>query len=643
MYNLISKIIVVCSVFIAGMISVNSQVQDHGVAAPVGQAGWGGVHATVDGEGKRIILIQLWTGHGANMARRLLVVDAKTGETDIVNPPVGDEGTGLTGSFGTFLSSKNRFYNVHKERNQVWFIEYDVAKGEWTGVYKGPVSSTNMFANTFTEDDQGIVYAGLLPTGQLLAIDPESEQLTDHGRFSKPGHRTDPVLGTDSKGWVYAAMLYQKSDVLAWRPGENEPVSIIPEGQSRAVTSANVYRGKNGKVYVKFSGQNNWYELYEGQLSQVNRPDPVQVLRRGGWRDPMEFPDGSRIASISVPNKVATVRNTDGSEHTIEFEYDSTGRAIYSLEAGPDGNIYGSTGIPLRFFRFNPETGITDNWGLGGNGGHVNDIAVQGDKIYGGIYGTGSLFVFDPSKPWEDLSIGRAENPLQVYVNQSLIGRPFVVLAHPDGEHVLMGGNPYRSNVGGGLVIHHVGNQENTLIKPEQMVKDQGVKSLAALPGGNVVIGTTTAPGTGGTRVAKAPYALLLDWESKEVTARFEFPGYDHVWDLVALDDTRVFGITNGNRPEVFILDTEKKKITDRATLSEYGNLAGSQGSRVLSVGPDQQVYILFGRQIVRVNPDNLRAKKVADVSQGISTGPVWLEGRLYFTSGPRLLSWKPE
>lgn len=637
------KIIVFSFLLSVGMLGAQSSIQDHGVAAPVGQAGWGGVHATVDGEGNRVILIQLWTGSGAEMARRLLVVDAETGETEIVNPPVGEKGTGLAGSFGTFLSSKNRFYNVHKAQNQIWFIEYDVAAGQWTGVHKGPVSSANMFANTFTEDDQGVVYAGLLPNGQLLSIDPQTQKLTDHGRFSEPGHRTDPVLGTDSAGWVYAAMLYKQSDVVAWRPGETEPVSLIPENHRRAVTSANVYRGENGKVYVKFSGQNNWYELFEGQLAQVSRPDPVQVLRRGGWRDPMEFPDGSRIANISVPNKVATILNLDGSEHSIEFHYDSAGRAIYSVETGPDGKIYGSTGIPLRFFRFDPETGEMDNWGLGGNGGHVNDIAVQGDKIYGGIYGTGSLFVFDPSKPWEDLPISQGKNPLQLYVNQSLIGRPFVVMAHPDGDHVLMGGNPYRSNVGGGLVIHQVSSQTNQLITPEQMVKDQGVKSLAALPNGDVVVGTTTAPGTGGTRTAKAPYVLLLDWETKEVTARFEFPGYSQVSDLLALNDTQVFGITQGNNPEIFVLDTREKKVVGRTKLSGYGNLSGSQGSRVLSLGPDQQIYILFGRQIVCVNPANLNASKVVEVPQGISTGPAWLGGRLYFASGPRLLSWKPE
>lgn len=622
--------------------SAEQSVQDHGVVAPVGQAGWGGIHATVDGEGKRVILIQLWTGSGQENERRLLIVDAETGDSEIVNPPVGQRG-GFAGSFGTFLSSKNRFYNILQVEGKVWFMEYDVASGEWTGLADGPSSSKGwLFANTFTEDDNGIIYAGLLPNGQLLAFDPETKKLTDHGRFGEWERRTDPVISTDSSGWIYAAMLYQQADIVAWKPGETKPESLLAEEYHKGVRSVNMYRATNGKVYIKYEGIAPWFELFEGKLTESKFNAPESQLRRGGWRDPMLFPDGSKIKNINVPSKVATIVNLDGSEHEIRFEYDSAGVATYSVEAGPDGKIYGSTGIPLRFFRFDPESGQMDNWGLASNGGHVNDICVQGDKLYGAVYGTGSLFVYDPSQPWEDRSLSQTKNPRELYRNQQYIGRPFAVVAHSGGDHVLMGGNPYRSETGGGLVIHQVSTGKNELLEPSKLVADQGISSLAALPNGNVLIGTTTDAGTGGTRTAKAACVLLLNWETKTVAAKVELSSADlKVSDLLVLNDKQALGITHGNNPLLFVLDIEKMEVAGSTRLAGYGGLSGSQGARVLSMGPDGQVYVLFYNQIVRVNPADLSSDVAVKVPL-ISTGSAWLNGRLYFTSGPRLMSWAP-
>lgn len=620
-----------------------AQLQDHGVAAPVGQPGWSGTHATVDGEGNRIILVQLWTGTGLEEQRRLLVINVDTGEYKLEVPPVGEYGTGSTsGSFGTFLSTKNRFYNILQVDRTIWFMEYDVALGAWTACIEGPThpgrKGSGYFANTFTEDDNGIIYAGILPTGELLAFDPETRELTHHGRFGDWDRRIDPVLSTDTAGWLYGAILYQQADVLAWKPGKTEPVSLIPEKDKRPVRGVSVYRAQNGKVYAQYRDQEDWYELYDGKLTPV-KEGPEPLLRRAGWREPREFPDGTQIQLLDVANKSVVVANADGTTRRIEFDYDSAGVATYSLETGPDGKIYGSTGIPLRFFRFDPETGEMKNWGLGGNGGHINDLCVQGGKLYGAIYGPGALVVYDPNKPWEDVRLAEAGNPRELYSNQELIGRPFSMLAHPDGKHVLMGGNPYRSSVGGGLVIHNIETGENELLTPEHLVSDQGIASMAAVADGTVLIGTTVAPGTGGTRTAEAPYVLLFDWAKREVVAKIQAATY-MVSDLLTLNDHQVVGIAHGEAPELFVIDVNQQEIVGRTVLSGYGTLAIHQGSRVLSLGPDQKIYALFRHQIVRIDPQDLSSESVLTLDRRISIGSAWLGNRLYFTSDARLMSW---
>lgn len=622
------------------------EVQDHGVVAPVGQAGWSGLHSTVDGEGNRVILVKLWTGTGLEEQRRLLVINVDTGESRLEVPPVGEYGTGSTsGSFGTFLSRENRFYNVLQVNRTIWFMEYDVALGKWTACIEGPThpGTGGYFANTFTEDEQGMIYAGILPTGELLAFDPETKELTQHGRFGNWNRRIDPVLSTDTAGWLYGVILYQQADVLAWKPGENEPVSLIPEKDKRPVSGVNVYRAANGKVYAQYRDQRDWYELYDGKLNRVSEPDPEQQLRRAGWRDPREFPDGTRIQTMNIPSKWAVVENADGTTRRVEFDYDSAGVSTYSVEAGPDGKIYGSTGIPLRFYRYDPETGAMDNWGLSSNGGHVNDISVQGDKLYGAVYGTGSLIVYDPALPWQDLPLSEASNPRELYQNRDLIGRPFAMLAHPDGEHVLMGGNPYRSKVGGGMVIYNVKTNQHELITPARMVRDQGVASLAATPDGKfIAIGTTVAPGTGGTKTAKAPYMLLFDWQARKVVGQVEVPAY-LVADVLALNETQVIGITHAlnEPPLLFVVDIPSATILASTRISGYDSLAITQGARVLSLGPDGNIYVLFRHHIVRVNPADLSAEPAVELEQRATTGSAWLGDRFYFTSGPRLKSWK--
>ena len=87
--------------------------RDHGVATPI--SNHRGMVATVDGDGRNIVLVWLFDIRGANT---LLVIDATTGETlemDTPFPPGGDC------PYASLLSTRNRYYTHFNS----YFVEFD--------------------------------------------------------------------------------------------------------------------------------------------------------------------------------------------------------------------------------------------------------------------------------------------------------------------------------------------------------------------------------------------------------------------------------------------------------------------------------------------------------------------------------------
>lgn len=110
------------------------------------------------------------------------------------------------------------------------------------------------------------------------------------------------------------------------------------------------------------------------------------------------FPDGSRFIKVNPAERRAIILDAGAKEpREITFDYQGRGARVHTLVVGPDGKIYGSTGVPLRIFRLDPETGQIDDWGLGGHEGHVNQFVRQGGKLYGAVYSSGSLIEYDPA------------------------------------------------------------------------------------------------------------------------------------------------------------------------------------------------------------------------------------------------------
>lgn len=744
---------------------------EHGVAAPAGMASWGpGIYAIETEDGTPTILVSAWTK--ANWGSTLLLVDARTGRTRQIDP--GMDGYAMT----TYLSSRGPLYTSFLDE----FVEFDPNRAEITFREKIPPR----YAASITEDDDGIIYAGLHPNNELLSLDPDARRLTSHGPLAQEGWRQYPHLVADAHGWVYVGVRFTQANLLAFHAKTGETRSLLGEEERAQIHRIQGFRGTDGKAYMRL-GDGPWRELARGEARIVEKPPVEPAVTHLGWRDRTAFPNGWRLLDADVPNRIAVVGIPSGEEpsrfrlsastqfpgweaaraydggvsrsdgwssdasgaagqwlkvdmgvpheltafemltsrawpvrefalqasqdgqtwrdvlegtcerssewqtfalegpsaarywriyvrsgyeeryvvirelafrdaegrianprmetRTVAFDYESEGVPVFSLAEGPDGRIYGSTGAPLRFFRFDPAAKEFSDWGLGGHGGHLNDLAVLDGKVFGALYSCGSLLRYDPGQPWDDTAVSGSENPARVFHRgdaQDHFGRPYVLVAHPDGEHLAMAGHASRTYAGGGMLIYNARTGEATMLSRNQMVPDQATIALAALPGGNLVGGTSAGAATGGTAAEADGVVYLFDWESKSVAGHeTAVPGESRVLDLLALSESRVIGITGGGK--LFAYDPQApqgERVRETVDMSEHGRPAGGpQGPRVLHRAPDGDVLVLFGRRIVRLNPDTLEHRIAARTPVPVGPGILASDGRLYFASGTRLWS----
>jgi outer membrane protein assembly factor BamB len=600
---------------------------DHGAVARVAQSVWTGAVPAVDGAGRRIILFKLW---GKTPPALYLMIDAETGQTTSIDP-----GLNSAGAYATFLSPDNKFYDSLGDQ----FIEFDVASKKIIPVGKIPAD----FIMSFTIDDRGVIYAGLYPNGELLAFNPKTRVLTNFGPLAKETWPQYLYLATDDKGWVYGCVNFVRGNVLALNPETGEKRQIYPEDKRGFRDGAEIWRGKDGQVYSRL-GKDEWYKLYDGSGAKIEGAPTVDraiftstVTPPGRWRD------GSFFSNLSVPGRRVSINDAGADKpREILFDYQCAGRPIYSIVGGPDGKIYGATGIPLRVFCYDPATGKTQNWGLADYGGHVNQWVRQGNKLYGAVYSDGALLEYDPAKPFEDAPIGKGANPRLAFRKpeaRDLFGRPHAMLAHPDGHHVLIGGNPARGLAGGGLLIYDTQKDQGTILTRDDLIADQGITAMTALSNGDIIIGTTTEPGTGGTGTAKEAMVYRLDWRSRKITSKWTpIPGLKSIADLITGPDGLVYGLAAPDH--FFVINPKSGQVVHREEITGYGSVTGAMAPRTMALGPDRKIYALFSEAIARIAPGTFSHAEIARPGVPIKAGIVIQDGRLYFSSDANLWSY---
>jgi len=601
----------------------------HGVATPV--SNHRGTVATADGEGRGVVLVWLFDHRGGYA---LLMIDAETGRSEefpVPFPPGGDC------PYASILSSRNRFYTHFNSH----FVEFDPAKRAFTFVSK----TAPQMAMGMTEDDAGRIWSVTYPDSGVVSFDPQGREFRDYGHVYKQNWRQyQRHVAADDAGWVYFAVGNTASQIIAFDPESGRARPMLPEAE-RGRGSAYVYRDVNGRVYGLALGgaKEGWYEFHRGEGKKVGRlaqrrEKPIITSSQGLFH--RDFPDGKRLKECDLVDRVLAVEDPKTQEvKELCFDYTSEGAHVMGLAAAPDGTVCGGTAFPMRFFSYDPRT---DAWTNRESYGQWNTVARGGDRFFVGAYSGGYLLEWDPSRPWTPTEEGRADsNPRWHLKANPDINRPHDLLAHPDGDLVVMAGTPDYGYTGGGLLFWDRRAGVGTLVKHTDILPEHSTMSLVALPDGKLLGGTTTNPGTGGEKKAEEAELYVMDIATKRVEwHEHTFPGVQEYTDLCPGPDGLVYGFADRRR--FFAFDPARRRVVhEEDTRARFGPTNSQQGPRVFVPGPDGTIYVLFVKGIARVAPGAFRIAMLAESPVPIGPGGDFLDGHIYFASGSHLYSYR--
>lgn len=616
----------VTSIYVASQ-DLGNGFFDHGVATP--NSNHRGTVATVDGNGRNVVLVWLFDHRGGYA---LLMIDAMTGKSEQFPMPFppGDA------VYSSILSSKNKFYTLFNSN----FVEFDPVKRAFTFQKKSMPS----MVMAMTEDDQGIIWGVTYPNSGVVSFNPSTREFRDYGFVYRQNWRQyQRTMAADESGWIYYGMGNTASQIIAFDPVTGQAKAMLTE-QDRKRGSASVYRDLDGKVYGQSlpGTQEEWYEFYKGKGRKIGKHEvvhPKTIITGSQALFHRLFPDGKKIKNLDLMERKLVVEDpATNTEKEVSFEYTSDGAIIMGVATSPDGTITGGTTFPMRFFNFNPKTDKLVNLPAFGQ---FNAVASQGNRIYFGVYPSGALLEWDPLMPWVNTEKGAITNPLFLASSSLLTHRPHRVLACSDGNTIILSGTPEYGYTGGGLLFWDRTKKSRIVLPDSAIVVDQSTMSMITLPGGKFLGGTTTTPGTGGEKKATQAELYIMDLDSKHLDwHQALLPDVQSFSDMCHGQEGLIYGITDLKK--FYVFDAVKHEVVFKQDLEvRFGRTVADQSPRIFVVGPDKEIYILFVKGIVRVEPGTFKMTMVAESPIPINTGGDYLDGRIYFVSGSHLCSYK--
>ena len=232
-------------------------------------------------------------------------------------------------------------------------------------------------------------------------------------------------------------------------------------------------------------------------------------------------------------------------------------------------------------------------------------------------------------------------NPKFLAQSHPDINRPHDLLACPDGQTVVLAGTPGYGYTGGGLLFWDRRTQTCVLRTHRELLPEQATLSLAPLPDGRIIGGSTTSPGTGGEKKAKQAELYILDLATKKIEWHAPvFPGVQGYTDLCPGPRGLVYGVAD--RQRFFVFDPEARKIVfEKDTGSTFGPTNSQQGPRVFVRTPEDGTFMLFSKGIAQIDPETFEISLRAVSPVPIGPGGDYFAGRIYFGNGSHLYSWE--
>jgi hypothetical protein len=513
-------------------------------------------------------------------------------------------------------------------------LKLDVKAGKLIDL--GRPSQTEEYIWDVAFGHDGKLYGATYPQSKLVRYDPVSGAMEDLGRMDPVEQYAHFVAGSDD-GFIYVGIGTSKANIAAYEIATGHHREILPV-QFQKVGQASVYRGKDGNVYGKLGDEffrlQGWNARKIAQ-SQAAQPVPLNQLK-----------DGRTVRATDHTVRITTPSTGNVSEQP--FGYPGNLLNVFRLGVGPDGQIYGSSILPIHFLRLDEKEGTLSDLGPLGGGEIYSFLAHDRQLLAAAYAGVAPLMKFNPAKPFQ--ASGNDKNPALIdFANSDEGWRPQAMIEGPDGN-VFIGAVSGYGKLGGPLVVWNVATAK--VRQYPNLVQDQSVVTLTQWRG--LIAGATTVGGGGGSHPT-ANEAKLFLWDTKTRQKVFEtvpVAGAGTITDLIAAPNGLIYGIAGraiaavdvgkkattpakGTQSVLFAFDPVKREVSMQKVAPFSGVVYNS-----VKVGPDGKIWGLASAGIFTIDPKSNDIALVASSPTHITGGFAMLGKTVYFTSGAEVWSW---
>jgi len=577
------------------------------------------LHAVVQGEGKILnALIAPGPEAGSHSEWIYASYINLVGTLDIIaiNPS-----TGKSAVFASPLTTEHGAWAMVEGADKQVYIgtlpSAHIMRVDWKThalVDLGAPSSHENYIWQLALGSDGKLYGGTAPHAKLVRFDPASGKSEDLGRMSQTEDYARYVAA-DNRGFVYIGIGMVKGDLVAYDIATGEHRTILPAGQDLKGTIT-VVRGADGRVYARLD---HWVQL-SGWKTTPSLEPPIK---------PLDLSNGQRVSFIGSD---LFSREPDGKiANHFATSYERRPQEIFHIAKGSDGRLYGSTSMPIQFFWADPSSAAQGDIGEAGQGEFYSMLTWH-DRVLAAAYAaTAPIISYNPKRTWAP---GNSENnnPWWIhYSGENESWRPLAMINGPQ-DKVYIGALPGYGELGGPLCV--LDPATGKVAQYRNVVADQSVIALAALPSGMIAGGTTIQGGSGSHPTQKNAKLFLWDPKTrKKVFETIPVNGQGTIDALAVGHNGMVYGFAGST---MFVFNPATRKIIGTTPTNMSDVIPNALGS-----GPRGVLYGLTHMAIFTIDERTNRPLILASYPGGIDRGFAISGSNLYFAQGAQLVSYQ--
>jgi outer membrane protein assembly factor BamB len=490
----------------------------------------------------RAPLGRICVGTFSSRQGRVVIYDVETGQTDYYDAkpfksPEGeifeDGGSGFWGvvqyddsTVYAATTINANFYKLNLKTNEWTFLGFPFrAKVK---ADKSDLENGESYVWQMRKGLDGKIYGGTWPNGKLVSYNPANGEFENYGSM-QPGEQYCLGICAEFPGKVFCGIgahaqiveldlktrtrrallperfqkeyeapwfllrvgdylvgvVYPKVTILVIDPTTGAIVreTTVPDGSTdyQRGSAHGVTRVGADIYFTTLPGDILYrYNVPTGTLTKIrqNIGGPIGVLK-------------NRYLYCRAASKKMTVLDLQENKILKQVHTNFTGNdgmGIFTMNCGPDGNVYGGSFINQHLFRYEPKTKRLTDLGVSLSiGGQVNSVLPFNDKLYIGHYVQAILTEYDPKQPWNPTPTDSNPNPRIVGATGHEQDRIYEMALGTD-KKIYYGTYPAKGRIGGCFVIFDPVTEKFEV--HENFIHNQSIRAVEASPDGLIFLGS---------------------------------------------------------------------------------------------------------------------------------------------------------